>query len=184
MFAQVLLRQEHHDESARETVRLQVRLSRADDGVPSEPVAADAAAAAAAAAAGHGPVVVRVRVRRVVLVRLWRGPVRATARVRGRRRGDQPAAAAVGRHISDRAVLLGHFCRRRRRPVHPVPTPGRRPAVSALKAAGGCTLFAPSDFVQIQRLPGRRVQQNTVSKTCDPSSSVLRLFVFFPLSTG
>lgn len=107
---QVLLRQEHHDQSARQTVRVQVRLSRTYDCVPPEPAAY--AVSAVHLSSGTGPVISR-HAARAVIVRLCRRPVWPTSRFH-----FQP----TDRHISDRAFLLGHI---RRGPFHAVPTSGR-----------------------------------------------------------
>lgn len=114
---QVLLRQEHHDQSSRQTLCVQVRLPRADDRVPPEP-AADASSAVRPPSI-RWPIIGRRAVCSAVTVRIWWWPVR-------------PAACFCFRpadpHISGRAVLLGHI---RRGPFYAVPTSGRA-AVSAV----------------------------------------------------
>lgn len=115
---QVLLRQEHHDEGARQTVRVQVRLPWADDRVPPKPTANAAAAAvvrgrsAPAAAVVRFAVHVRVRVRRSV---------------RPAARGPVKLVVVGGRDIPARAVLLVDV-----RAARAVPASGRRSAVSAV----------------------------------------------------
>lgn len=122
---QVLLRQEHHDEGAWQTVRVQVRFPWADDRVPPKPTA-DAAAAAGAVVRGRRTAAVwfavHVRVRRSI----W--PTTRVLVTRGRH--------IVGHAIPGRAVLLVDV-----RATRTVSAPGRRSTVPAVMLC--CIIRSP-----------------------------------------
>lgn len=109
--SQVLLRQEHHDQSSRQTLCVQVWLPRADDRV--SPESAADASGAVRPSSGRWPIIGRRAVCNAVTVRICWWPIRPAARFCFR-----PA----DHHISGWAVLLGYI---RRGPFHAVPTSGR-----------------------------------------------------------